>query len=477
MKILMVGATGFIGKATVAFLQGKNHEVSAWVRNTDKAIDMLGDGVRLISSVKNPRDLKQYLEETDVVINLAGRPLAGVRWTDKRKLEFYESRVVVTNLISESIAMCENPPKIFISASAVGVYGNSGAAAIDEESAVGQDYLSQLSVEWEMAANRATESGVRVCNIRIGVVLGREGGMLQQLIQSFDFGVGSYLGDGKQKVPWIHLIDVVRAINFCIDNEELNGPVNLTAPHATSGKEFAKNLASLTNAFIVIPMPKFVLKLIFGEGEVVLTNSQNPLPAKLLESGFRFEYDVLRSALEAEIHPEKIVVSKAGLPAESPVHSSKPQYELKTSVSLKCDHEKAFNFFSSPLNLGLTTPSWLNFKITDMPLSVSKDCEIAYEIRLWFFPIKWRTKILEWNPHESFIDMQKEGPYRLWVHSHFVESTSRNTSLMTDIVRYSVPGGFLGRLAHYLFIKKSLTRIFGYRRNMIRMRLGFVTSD
>ena len=151
MKILMVGATGFIGKATVAFLQGKNHEVSAWVRNTDKAIDMLGDGVRLISSVKNPRDLKQYLEETDVVINLAGRPLAGVRWTDKRKLEFYESRVVVTNLISESIAMCENPPKIFISASAVGVYGNSGAAAIDEESAVGQDYLSQLSVEWELS--------------------------------------------------------------------------------------------------------------------------------------------------------------------------------------------------------------------------------------------------------------------------------------------------------------------------------------
>ena len=192
MKILMVGATGFIGKATVAFLQGKNHEVSAWVRNTDKAIDMLGDGVRLISSVKNPRDLKQYLEETDVVINLAGRPLAGVRWTDKRKLEFYESRVVVTNLISESIAMCENPPKIFISASAVGVYGNSGAAAIDEESAVGQDYLSQLSVEWEMAANRATESGVRVCNIRIGVVLGREGGMLQQLIQSFDFETSFY---------------------------------------------------------------------------------------------------------------------------------------------------------------------------------------------------------------------------------------------------------------------------------------------
>jgi len=477
MKILIVGATGFIGKTTVAFLQGKGHEVSAWVRDIEKATGMLGDGVELISSIKNAEGLQQYLEETDVVINLAGRPLAGIRWTGKKKIEFYESRVTVTNLISDAISICKNPPKVLISASAVGIYGNTGSISVDEESVVGQDYLSELCLQWEAAANRSKNFGVRVCNIRIGIVLGREGGMLQQLIQSFDLGIGSYLGSGKQRVPWIHVVDVVRAITFCIDNKELNGPVNLTSPHSSSGKEFARVLASLTNARFIIPVPRFVLKLVFGEGEVVLTNSQNALPSKLLKFGFRFEYESLKPALKDEIYPEEIVVSKSDSTDEDLEYGRKAQYELKTSVALNSDQEKAFNFFSSPLNLGLTTPSWLNFKITEIPLSVSKECEIAYEIRLWFIPIKWRTSILEWDPHESFVDIQKSGPYKLWIHSHFVESTSENTSIMRDIVRYSVPGGPLGRLIHFLVIKKSLIRIFGYRRSMIRMRLGHVTCD
>ena len=208
-----------------------------------------------------------------------------------------------------------------------------------------------------------------------------------------------------------------------------------------------------------------------------MTNSQNALPSKLLKFGFRFEYESLIPALKDEIYPEEIVVSKSDSTDEDLEYGRKAQYELKTSVALNSDQEKAFNFFSSPLNLGLTTPSWLNFKITEIPLSVSKECEIAYEIRLWFIPIKWRTSILEWDPHESFVDIQKSGPYKLWIHSHFVESTSENTSIMRDIVRYSVPGGPLGRLIHFLVIKKSLIRIFGYRRSMIRMRLGHVTCD
>ena len=477
MKVLVVGATGFIGKTTVAFLRGKGHEVTAWVRNAEKATDMLGDGVGIESSIVSAEDLKLRLEEADAVINLAGRPLAGVRWTSKKKIEFYESRVSLTNLISDAISKCENPPKVLISASAVGIYGNSGSTAVDEESDVGKDYLSDLCSQWEEAANKSIDSRVRVCNIRIGVVLGREGGMLQQLTQSFDLGVGSYLGDGKQSVPWIHIIDVVRAIGFCIDQKELNGPINFTAPYSASGKEFAKILASLTNAFITIPMPKFILKLIFGEGEIVLTNSQNPLPSKLLRFGFRFEYEHLKSALKAEIQPEKVIVSKPEISANGLSYASKAQYELKTYLTLNCDQKTAFDFFSSPLNLGLTTPSWLNFKITEIPPYVSENCEIAYEIRLWFLPIKWRTNILEWNPHESFIDTQKKGPYKLWVHSHFVESTSETTSMMTDIVRYSVSGGPLGRLIHFLVIKKSLIRIFAYRRSMMRMRFGYPTCD
>ena len=477
MKILIVGGTGFIGKTTVAFLQGRGHHVSAWVRNLEKATDMLGDGVELISTIKNADDLKQHIDQMDVVINLAGRPLAAVRWTEKKKSEFYESRVNVTNLISDAISMCENPPKVLISASAVGIYGNGGSVALDEESDLGQDYLSELCSQWEQAANRSKDSGVRVCNVRLGIIIGREGGMLKQSIPSFDLGVGSYLGDGKQKIPWIHINDAVRAINFCIDRKELSGAVNLTAPHPVSGKEFAKDLASLTNACVIFPVPKFILKLFLGEGQRVLTNSQNALPLKLLESSFKFEYDSLKLALEDEICPVDVVVDRANFSGDDIGDVPDVQYELKTSVRLNFDQKKVFDFFSSPLNLGLTTPSWLNFKITEMTPTISKDCEIAYEIRLWFLPIKWRTSILEWNPPESFIDIQKSGPYKVWVHSHFIESTSGNASIMRDVVRYSIPGGLLGKLLHFLIIKKSLLRIFGYRRSMIRMRLGYVTDD
>ena len=476
MNILVVGGTGFIGRATIAYLQGKSHKISALVRDIEKAKSLLGEDVRLIDLNSPSNKLRDVLESTDAVINLAGAPLAGVRWNRNKKQDFISSRVGINEILTDHINNCINPPSVFISANAVGIYGDREAEVLKETSSIGSGFLTDLCSEWEQAALKARKSGARVCSLRIGVVLGREGGILKRLVPLFEMGLGNYIGNGNQKMPWIHLIDVVRAIDFCLSNKKVDGPINLTSPFPITSKEFSIILASITRTKIMFSIPSFLLKIRFGEGDRVLTNSLNVIPNKLIEAGFKFVYESSNTALKDEVNPNTVTIQKANINSgtkESSVIVKPPaQYELRTSIPLKSNSDQSFAFLSSPLNLGLATPSWMEFKILEIPHRIDKGSRIRYRIRLGLFKVTWLTVITTWNPNTSFIDFQEKGPFALWWHEHQITSSGIGSSTMEDRVLYRVPFGIIGKILHGIFIKRMLVRIFSFRRRMIQLRLG-----
>ncbi|MDC0035070.1 TIGR01777 family oxidoreductase [Chloroflexi bacterium] len=484
MNVIIAGATGFIGSELVSFLRGKGHSVKALVRNTEKASEQLGAGISLLTFGDSDDKLASAFEGTDAIVNLTGRPLAPARWSKSKKRDFYESRVGVTERIVSIMENCEAPPAVLISASAVGYYGDRGDEEITEESEIGQGYLSQLCDSWEKAALEAQNFGTRVCTLRLGVVLGRESGFLNQLSTSFEMGVGSYVGDGRQWVPWIHYSDLLRIIDLTINDEGIFGPINCTAPNPVTSKGFSKCLAKILGTKIVIGVPSFCLKLVFADGETVLTNSQNALPHVLLRRNFKFNYEELEKALIEECAPSGVSIVKVNSikqPFDPSFKYSKQlsraDYKIETSVSLAVNSETAFNFFSSPLNLGLATPKWMGFHITESPAEVIEGSEFEYKIKLGILPIKWRTEIVKWSPDDLFIDYQKRGPYRLWWHQHRIVAEGDSNCRMEDKVFYKVPGWILGRVVHKYMIKNMLVRIFSYRRKVIQMRFGSSEYD
>ena len=484
MNILIAGATGFIGSALVSFLKGRGHVLTALVRDVNRAPEQLGTGVKFISFGNSDRELITEFENSEVVLNLVGRPLAPSRWSKAKKKEFFDSRVGVTKRIVSIMRECKNPPAILVSASAVGYYGDRFGEEITETSSNGDGFLADLCDLWEKAAFEAEDFGSRVCVLRIGVVLGREGGFLKQLSLPFEMGIGSYIGNGNQWVPWIHYLDLLRIIDFAINNHSISGPINCTSPRPVTGKNFAKSLAPILGAKILIGLPRLFLRLVFGEGEKVLTSSQKAYPTFLQEKEFQFVHEDLVHALNEECCPKGVSITRVDTRKKYPDGSvetlpelSRAQYKIETSVKLEVGPEEAFDFFSSPFNLGLATPNWMDFRITESPPDMNEGSEFEYKINLGPISMKWRTEIIKWAPGDLFVDYQKKGPYSLWWHQHSIITEGASTCRMEDKVFYRIPGGGLGRVAHKYIIKSILVRIFAYRRKVIQMRFGGSNYD
>ena len=304
MNILIGGATGFIGSALVSFLKGRGHVLTALVRDVNRASAQLGTDVKLISFGSTDKKLITEFENSEAVVNLVGRPLAPSRWSKAKKEEFFDSRVGVTKRMVSIMRECKNPPSILVSASAAGYYGDRFDKEITETSRKGDGFLADLCDSWEKAAFEAEDFGTRVCTLRIGVVLGREGGFLKQLALPFKMGIGIYFGNGNQLVPWIHYLDILRIINLGINDESISGPINCTSPKLVTGKSFAKSLAPILGAKILVGLPTLCLRLVFGEGEKVLTSSQKAYPSLLQEKEFQFVHENLVHALNEECSPK-----------------------------------------------------------------------------------------------------------------------------------------------------------------------------
>ncbi len=297
MNVFIAGGTGFIGRALTLRLKRDGHSVTALTRSLDKGRSLLGVEVDLLEASASDEALIAALERADAVVNLAGEPILGGRWDEAKKRRLRRSRIDLTSSLVDAMAKTTSPPKVLISGSAVGLYGNRGDEILTEASRPGAGFLADLCRDWEAAAMKAESHGTRVVLLRTGVVLGRGGGALDQMLPPFRFGLGGPLGSGTQFVPWIHLDDLIEMVAVAIGEEAFAGPLNGSAPNPVTFRDFASGLGEVLGRPAFLPVPKFALKLLFGQASSVLLDSQRVLPKRAIELGFGFRFPDLKSAL------------------------------------------------------------------------------------------------------------------------------------------------------------------------------------
>lgn len=289
MKIVIAGGTGFVGKALTTFFSAQQHDIWTLTRHPRPS----SGRVHYIEWEHAP----SHVQEADVVINLAGVSLNSGRWTEEKKKAIVDSRISTTKKLVEM--MKNTPQKVFINASAVGFYGMSGNASFTESSpSIGHDFLSNTVKAWETEALKATQYNIRTVLTRFGIILGKDEGAFPKMLIPYRLFFGGTVGSGEQWVSWVHIEDVVRIMSFIIDHEEIKGPVNVTAPHPVTMKEFGQTIAKVINRPHWLPVPEFALKMLLGEMSVLILKGQRVLPKKLGEHHYTFSYDKLEGALK-----------------------------------------------------------------------------------------------------------------------------------------------------------------------------------
>ena len=297
-KILISGSHGLVGSALVQLLTSEGHEVVRLVRGGAGPSEVAWDPKK--GTIDSER-----LEGLDAVVHLAGENIASGRWTSEKKRAILESRVKGTTLLSQSLAKLSRPPSAFVSASAIGYYGDRGDEQLTEQSAPGTGFLADVCREWEKATMPAAEKGIRTVQARFGIVLAAEGGALKQMLTPFRMGIGGRMGNGKQWMSWISLEDLVSAIRFVVYDNFVSGPVNFVSYFPVTNAEFTKTLGRVLRRPTLIPIPAFSVRLAFGEmGDALLLSSQKVAPAVLQAQGFSPSLPRLEPALRRLLHKE-----------------------------------------------------------------------------------------------------------------------------------------------------------------------------
>jgi len=297
MSLLVTGGTGFVGRQ---FIASSNEPFIATVsRDKAKAKGTLGDSVQEIiqwdppaSPFPNPPGI-----HFDKVVNLMGESIAEGRWSAAKKKRILESRVAGTRQLIDGLLATGKPPSVFVSASAIGIYGDPGETIVDESHPLDDIFAASVCQAWEAEANRLASHGTRVVCLRIGIVMGDGGGAIDKMLPIFQMGLGGKLGSGKQWMSWIHVDDLTGMINWALENPNVSGPVNATAPEPARNAEFTKTLAKAVNRPAFLPAPWFALRLIFGEFANSLFFSQRIVPKVALDQGFKFKFPNLPDAI------------------------------------------------------------------------------------------------------------------------------------------------------------------------------------
>jgi uncharacterized protein len=302
MKVAVTGGTGFIGSRLVERLQTDGHQVLLLVRNVQKAQQRFPKAEVVSYTPKASGDWQQSIAGYDGVVNLAGEPIAN-RWTENSKQEILESRQLGTQKIVEAIAQVNPKPSVLVNASAVGYYGTSETAVFNETSSPGTDFLAQVCQAWEAEAENVKASGTRLAIVRIGIVLGPEGGVLARMMFPFQLFAGGPLGDGKQWVSWVHREDLVSLMIRALTDSSVAGVLNGTAPNPVSMGQLCQELGNIIQRPSWLPVPGFALELLLGEASKLVLEGQNVQPQKTEAMGFQFQYPTIKAALSQILKP------------------------------------------------------------------------------------------------------------------------------------------------------------------------------
>ena len=301
MKVIVTGSTGLVGRALVKSLLAEGHEVTRLVRGEAQGFKAPGTAAVHWNPKRGEIDAGA-LEGHDAAVHLAGENVGEGRWDDEKKRRILESRVKGTSLLAGALAGLSAKPGVLVSASATGFYGDRGAEVLREESASGDDFLSEVCREWEKATLAASQAGIRVVHLRIGVVLAGEGGALKKMLTPFKLGVGGKIGSGSQYISWITLEDLIGVIRRAIEDEGLRGPVNAVAPQQVTNEEFTKALGHALGRPTIFAVPAFAARLAFGEtADALLLASTRVEPARLKEIGYQFKHPEIEEALRSAL--------------------------------------------------------------------------------------------------------------------------------------------------------------------------------
>jgi uncharacterized protein (TIGR01777 family) len=458
MKVVVTGATGFIGTPLVRHLLANGHVVSALTREVARAARRLPARCEVRHWNPTGELDASVLQGADAIIQLAGEGIADARWTAQRKRAIRASRVQSSLALVRALEGLDAGlrPRVLVSASAIGWYGDRGDTALDEHSASGADFLAEVCREWEDAVFRAQALGVRTVAVRIGIVLGKEGGVLDKLLPVFRLGLGGRVGSGRQWMSWIHIEDLVALLRFVTENPQAAGAVNGVAPAPVTNAAFTSELASVLHRPAIFPVPAAALRLLLGEMSSIVLASQRVQPRAAEQMGFSFRFATLRDALSD-------LCADLG-------------HELVAEQRLAGRPEEVFAFFSDPANLEKITPDFLRFHVRATSTEqLGHGTLIDYALRLHGIPVRWQSRIDAWEPNRKFVDVQTRGPYALWQHTHEFEPADGGT-VIRDRVRYRLPMGALGELLAGRLVRRDLDAIFEFRRRRIEQLLASAAS-
>ena len=457
MKIVVTGGTGLIGEALVAQLVANGDSVSVLTRDASKARKILPLDVAVFQwNPESDNPPLECLEGSDAIVNLIGEPIKG-RWTKAKKLLIRRSRTVSIRNLAAVLTTMDNPPLRFVSASAVGYYGDRGDDELTETSGPGEGFLSEVVQAWEDGLEPLRDAGFSITPLRLGLVLSNHGGVLRQLLFPWLLGLGVKIGNGSQWWPWIHIEDAVALIDHALKGRMPIGPVNAVAPEPVTQLEFANILAKVLNRPRMFRLPRFVIQCLLGEMAFELTASRKAVAS---DSGYEFRFPTLDLALQ-----DLLLTGSAK-------RNGLRRYQTEMSVNAAI--YEVFDFFSDPANLEQITPPWLKFEmITPQPLTIGFGTIINYRLRLHRIPITWQSEITEWNPPQRFVDVQNKGPYSYWSHTHEFKELEGRT-VVRDTVYYAVPGG---SIVDRLFVRNDLDRIFMYRQCKLRELFSKKAAD
>jgi uncharacterized protein (TIGR01777 family) len=459
-KIVLAGATGFIGQELGIALVREGFEVSVLTRTPKKYEGRLAFPCKLIAFEKTQMSAaEEAIDGAYAVINLVGESIESGTWDLVGKRSVYASRLEPIALLVAAVKKAKLPPKLFLQASATGYYGKTDELCTEEHPPApeSESFLAKVCIDLEAEGQRVEAYGTRFNAMRIGVVLGH-GRALEKINQLYASGVGSRFLGTEGYFPWVAIDDVVAAFVFMAQQAEakqITGPVNVVGPHTATLSHLHTAMTKVHGMQLAPPAPAWIVRKLARKQAVLLFDSARVSPKKLLASGFKFSFNTLEKSIES-LFPS----------------GYKGQFRLVKKQFVRADMNEIWKFFSMPQNLEAITPPWLRFKIKNISTEVmGNGTTIHYDLRLNGIPITWKSVISEYVEKKQFKDEQLVGPYHIWEHTHKFETLGDGVLIIDDII-YSLPLGKAGTMVASWYVQKDVGQIFKYRADVVAKTLN-----